>query len=103
MRFISEKAVGANKKLSDAYGELNAAWDIYADCKREFIGTLQELFEEKVAKRGEKITSASGEVYIYEGIRYNCFIEVICRPMKKDGTPSKSVRYVSLWNFVESI
>jgi len=103
MKFVSEKAVNANKKLSDAYGELCAARGKYADCKRELAETLRGLFEEKVAKPGEKITSASGVTYFYEGIRHEYDVEVICHPMKKDGTPSKAVRYVYLSNFVESI
>ena len=103
MRFTIGMAIEAEKRVKEAYEEALKARQRYERSKQEMADTIAELFEERIAKPGEKITSASGETYFYSGIRYDgCTPEVICCPMKKDGTPSKALRYVYLSNFVET-
>jgi hypothetical protein len=104
MKFTTEKAIEAEKRVKEAYEEAAKARMRYENSKKAFADTIAEIFEERIAKRGEKITSASGETYYYSGIRYEGYTpEVICYPMKKDGTPSKALRYVYLSNFVETL
>lgn len=102
MKFSSKKAIAANKKLDAAGDEVTKARNHYEECRREMAEVLQELFEKKV-KKGEKIQTMTKETYIYVGIRFVYGAEVICNPMKKDGTPSKAVRYVPLSKFVDEI
>ena len=104
MKYTDKRAIEARQKVEKASEEAVEARDRYEKSKQEFAKILQDIFEEKVAKRGEKITSASGETYYYEGIRYGSYIaEVMCHPQKKDGTPSKSLRSVFIDNFVETL
>lgn len=102
MKFSSKKAVAANQKLSAAYDEVTKAKKHYEECRSEMAEVLQKLFEKKV-KKGEKVLTMTNETYIYVGIRVLYDVEVICNPMKKDGTPSKAVRYVPLSKFVNEI
>lgn len=104
MKFTIGKAVEAEKRVKEAYEQLGKARLRYENSKKAMSDTVAEIFEERIAKRGEKITSASGETYFYEGIRHDGYsLEVICCPMKKDGTPSKALRYVYLSNFVQTL
>ena len=104
MKYTDKRAIEAEQKVGKAYEEAAKARNIYEKSKQEFAETLREIFEEKIAKRGEKIMSKSGVTYYYEGIRYDGYTaEVMCYPQKKDGTPSKSLRYVYISNFVETL
>lgn len=104
MKFTTGMAIEAEKRVKEAYEQLGKARMRFEDSKKAMADTIAEIFEERFAKRGEKITSSSGETYFYSGIRYEGYIpEVICYPMKKDGTPSKALRYVYLSNFVETL
>ena len=104
MKFTIEKAIEAEKRAKEAYEQLGKARMRFEDSKKAMADTIAEIFEERIAKRGEKITSASGDTYFYSGIRYEGYTpEVICYPMKKDGTPSKALRYVYLSNFVQTL
>ena len=104
MRFTIGMAIEAEKRVKEAYEQLGKARLRYENSKKAMADTIAEIFEERIAKRGEKITSASGDTYFYEGIRYDGYTpEVICYPMKKDGTPSKALRYVYLDNFVQTL
>ena len=104
MRFTIGKAIEAEKRVKEAYEEAAKARMRFENSKKAMANTIAEIFEERIAKRGEKITSASGETNFYEGIRYGDYApEVICYPMKKDGTPSKALRYVYLNNFVQTL
>lgn len=102
MKFSSKKAIAAEQKLNAASDEVIKARRHYEECQSEMAKVLQELFEKKV-KKGEKIQTLTNETYIYTGIRVLYDVEVICNPMKKDGTPSKAVRYVPLSKFVNEI
>ena len=102
MKFSSKKAIAAEQKLSAAYGEVIKAKKHHEECQREMAEVLQELFEEKV-KKGDRVLTMTNVAYIYVGIRFLYGAEVICNPLKKDGTPSKAVRYVPLSQFVNEI
>jgi len=104
MKFTIGMAVEAEKRVKEAYEQLCRARMRFENSKKAMADTIAKIFEERIAKRGEKITSSSGETYFYEGIRYDGYTpEVICYPMKKDGTPSKALRYVYLDNFVKAL
>ena len=102
MKFSSKKAIAAEQKLNAASDEVIKARRHYEECQSEMAKVLQELFEKKV-KKGDRVRTMTNKTYIYVGIRFLSGAEVICNPMKKDGTPSKAVRYVPLSQFVDEI
>lgn len=69
---------------------------------KELVETSAALFEkEKKVKLGDPIKSeVSGITYFYDGFVESCrSVTMRVHPAKKDGTPSKAIRYVSPVNF----
>lgn len=63
---------------------------------RELIVSAEVEFEsEKQVKRGDKIISKGGETYFYDGfVAYYGSLYILCHPVKKDGTASRSIRHI---------
>ena len=63
MKFTIGMAIEAEKRVKEAHEQLCRARMRFENSKKAMADTIAKIFEERIAKRGEKITSFSGETY----------------------------------------
>ena len=97
MRELSE----IQKDISNVTLEILSKKKALSDLRNELIEAHQKSFEEKLGvKKGDMITDENGKKYFYSHCdgQYG-MLTIVCNPIKKDGTPSKSESKLTLSEF----
>lgn len=82
------------REIIEKQKQLSQCWDDYREA-------AQAKFEEVLnIKPGDKITTDRGEEVFYKEVKISfSMIYIVCNPVKKDGTASKTGKDISASNF----
>lgn len=104
MNYKDNRIKMAMANVEQKYNVLKEARDAHSDAIKKAAQVIESVFIEKVAKPGEIIRTIRGnKIFYFDHIEAGAFgfIEVVCHPQKKDGTPSLAIRKMSVSEFAE--
>lgn len=104
MNYKDERIKDALANVESKREILDEAKEAHYEALNKLAKAIETVFIEKVAKPGEIIRSkASNTPFYFDHIAIGIFneVEVVCYPQKKDGTPSRSIRKMSVSDFAD--
>lgn len=90
-----KRILKARADIAEAERKVFEAKEIVNKKRAELVAAYEEVFEENVCKKGERLVCKNGRIDgFYKGFRFFCgSIDLVLCPAKKDGTMSKVERY----------